>query len=108
MFLLRKKLKVLNILNADKKGFYKIQNRIMSWGDMDKDPFSWNKRIPITENKYLINRYILVKWRNILITICVGCVWIVIYISYLKKIAFNGLLKIIDIQNLLYGLKTPL
>ena len=28
--------------------FYKDWYRIKSSGDMDKDPFSWNKRIPIT------------------------------------------------------------
>ena len=30
------------------KMFYKILYRIKSSRDMDKDPFSWNKRIPIT------------------------------------------------------------
>ena len=39
--------------------------------------------------------------RNIFITICVGFVWIVIYISFTKKKAFNGLLKVIAIQNVL-------
>ena len=32
-------------------------------------------------------------------TICVGCVWIVIY--FLLKQAFNGLLKVIGIQTYL-------
>ena len=39
--------------------------------------------------------------RNILlqITICVGCVWIVIGYFLFEKEAFNGLLKVIGIQN---------
>ena len=39
---------------------------------------------------FFINKYTF--------TICVGCVWIVIYISYPKKQAFNGLMKVIDIK----------
>ena len=39
--------------------------------------------------------------------LCWMCLDCNIYFLF-KKIAFNGLLKIIDIQNLLYGLKTPL
>ena len=36
--------------------------------------------------------------RNILIIICVGCVWIAIYISYSKEM-FNRLSKVIGTQN---------
>ena len=36
--------------------------------------------------------------RNILLTIGVGCVWIVIRYFLFEKQTFNGLLKVIDIQ----------
>ena len=36
--------------------------------------------------------------RNILITVCVGRVWIVIRYFLLEKQAFHGLLKVIGIQ----------
>ena len=38
--------------------------------------------------------------RNILIIICVGRVWIVIRYFLFKKWTFNGLLKVIGIQNI--------
>ena len=47
---LKKKTKFLDILNTEKKCLKKIY-KIKSSGDMDKDPFSWNKRIPITRGK---------------------------------------------------------
>ena len=40
------------------------------------------------------------SWRNILITICVGCAWIVNTYFLFEKVkqAFNGLFKVISIQ----------
>ena len=44
---LKMKTKVLDISNRQKR-FYKDYYRIKSTGDMENDPFSWNKRIRIT------------------------------------------------------------
>ena len=45
---LKKKTRVLDNFNTDKKYLIKNLKRVKSSGDMDKHPFSWNKRIPIT------------------------------------------------------------
>ena len=45
---LKKKTKVLDISNTDKKCLKKYY-KIKSSGDMDKDPFSWNQQISITK-----------------------------------------------------------
>ena len=45
--ILKKKTKVLDIFQTDKKCWKKI-NKTKSSGYVDKDMFSWNKQIPIT------------------------------------------------------------
>ena len=42
--------------------------------------------------------------RNVLITICVGGVWIVMRYFLIEKQTFNGLLKIVGIQKILYDI----
>ena len=46
---LRKKTKVLDIFRCGQKMFYENYYRIKSSDDMNKDPFSWNKRISMEQ-----------------------------------------------------------
>ena len=40
--------KILDIFNKDKKCFMQINIESSPQGDMDKDPYSWSQRNPIT------------------------------------------------------------